>query len=285
MEESKILMKKIIKDYRERCEKKIDGLMVCIEPMTRKYTRKELIQFVGVGLLIAGVCMYLFVEYTKLDESAQVMRIIYGGEILTLVWLELYYAVVCLYNQFQTAALRNIYVVFGYTALVFGGFFGAILTVLEMLAQRTNVYHIYKHYYLVFMALPYTMILVTISWKVLCTLETRYTECFDLFDWNFAVWIFFYVVIKYEFLFCLTVGCRFVNVKKEMAKCISDEISTLFYISLMIYMLYIWGTGKLETSENKLFLQGFLNATTVWVRWGTIHDKIGSGITEKCLPI
>lgn len=65
--------------------------------------------------------------------------------------------------------------------------------------------------------------------------------------------------------------------RDEIIKYILNEMGILFYISILICMVCIWGAGILKKSENAQFLQGFLNATTVWLLWGTIQDKIGSG--------
>lgn len=270
-------MKSISQTYKRKLDKKIDALMDCIAPMARKFTRKELLQIAAVGLFMMVVGIYLYVDYTNIDESNRIVKFLYGGELLTFIWLELYYVVMCLYNQFQTNALRNVYVALGYVAIVFGGFFSACLTVVEMIAHKANVYHIYKHYYMVFMALPWTMIFTMIGWEALCSLEKRYAEYFAHLDWWFLIWIFLYLIIKFGFWICLKVGCYFFKEKDEVVKYILNEMGILFYISVLICMLGIWGVGILEKSENTQLLQGFLNATTVWLLYGTIQDKIGSG--------
>lgn len=265
-------MSRTIKIFKDRYERKIDTLMDYIQPVTRKYTKKECWELAGVALLILVVGVYMIGEYIKLDESEQVAKTIYGVGVFAYIWLEIFYLIEFLYNRFQTEILRNIYVMLRCVAIIFGGFFSIFLTILEMFAQKTNVYHVYKHFYLIFMAAPWTMILTMAGCMLLRALEIGLASIFPLLDWNFAIWIFLYLIIRSSFLISLRVGCRFSKTEKEIAKSILDEMSILFYIFLLICMLGIWGTGA---SENTPLWQGFLNATTVCLLWGTIKDKVG----------
>lgn len=260
--------------YKRELEKKIDSLMIFTNTLELKHTKKDLITFGVVGIILLGFAIYACYTIWIADDSENYERVVCATLLSGIMWEFAYFGAGMLYTKTKNRFFEVIYIILGYFGLIIGAFIGAWITLLELFARRANVYHLYKYFYAVILAIFYTIIMVKVFWDVIVWIEQSWPALFEPVDWNFGVWILYYILFRVSFYVCLKIWFKFLGIDSQMVKAVSDEMQISLYILLIICMSVIWGAVGLNYSENT-WMDGFLNASTVVVLWGSVRDKIG----------
>lgn len=260
--------------YKRELDKKIDSLMIFTSVSELKYTKKGLMTLGIVGILLFGFAIYASYAIWIAGDSTYVDKMTYAILFGGIVWEFAYFGMGMLYTKTKHVFFEGLYVILGYFGVIIGAFIGAWLTLLELFAKRTNVYHLYKYFYAVVLSVFYTIIMVAVIWDIVVFLEQSWAALFALVDWSFGIWILCYILFRVSFYVCLKIWFKFLGIDSQMVKVVSDEMQIPLYILLIICMSVIWGAIGLNYSEN-IWMVGFLNASTVVVLWGSVRDKIG----------
>lgn len=265
---------KLREKYKRELEKKIDSLMIFTNTSELRYTKKDLIALGVVGTILLGFAIYacytIWITDDKTKFDSIMCAVLLGG----IVWEFAYFGAGMLYTNTKRAFFEAAYVILGYVGLIMGAFIGAWITLFELLARRANIYHLYKYFHAVILAIFYTVIMTMVLWEGTVWLESCFPEKFMPVDWYFGIWILFYMLLSLSFKICLKIWFRFLGIDSELVKMVAEEMQIPLYIFLIICMTIIWGAGDLNYSENE-WMVGFLNASTVIVLWGSVRDKIG----------
>ncbi len=191
--------------YKAELEKKIDSLMIFTKVSELRYTKKDLITLGAVGVVLFGFAIYACYEIFATGNNTKYERIMWAALLGGIVWEFAYFGAGMVYTKTKNAFFEVVYIVLGYLGLVIGTFIGAWITLLELFARKSNIYHLYKYFHVVILAIFYTVIMTMVLWEGMVWLERCFPEEFMLIDWHFGIWILFYILISRSFYICLKI--------------------------------------------------------------------------------
>lgn len=260
--------------FKAEVEKTIEDVMCLTVVEERMYSRKEKIELavVSVGMLLC--LLYAQIEYQMLEQDAKIGKFMYGMLALSVLWTFLYFFASVLYTKTKNRLFAVLQITLGYIGIVVSVYINLAKGVLEIFSKKINVYHVCKYFYIVVIAGLYTFIISLFSWKGLLWIEDCFREGFSKIDWYFGFWIVWYVIICTVFFVCLKVCCWLLKAGKEIEKNIRYEMQIFFYLFLLICIMWVWGKGAKGDVNETLLENGFINASTAVVLWGTIWDKM-----------
>lgn len=260
--------------YKQIYEEKVDVIereLFNFNIEKKKLKKKEIIQRIIYIFICMGIEVLFFFSSQLLEPQK-----LYYIAMLVISWLGFWMILDTAYSivnsESVSGKIKIFMEIFLYISFIGAAFIASIISVVEVFSKKVKIVEIYKHLFEVVCSICSALCLgLAGSYLIIRVIEKgcRTIAICQRCNWDFLLWIIWFIFVRYLYRFFLML---LVRTNKEMdgkviRKNIYSEMEIPFYIVIIFSMVIIWG-GNLKGAE------GYINASTVWVLYGTLEKRI-----------